>query len=101
MARDAAQDAEAFRIDCFGEIVFERSLSGRRQGQLKPRKIFPDVPSWFRIASAFPEAAEIGMSIGCARRWLRTLRVLRGQTSAGLLLRDAGETDKHERQQEQ
>jgi len=68
MARDTADDAQGFRIDGGRQIVLKRSLSGGGQRQLEARQVLADVADRARGQRTLPETAQIGMSIGGARR---------------------------------
>ena len=81
VARDAADDAQRLGIDRGGEVVLQRRFAGRRQRQLQARQILRDVAARHGVARALPVAAEIGTSVGHARRrrGLRGLVVHGGQ----------------------
>src|SRR4030095_13049593 len=54
--RNAAENAEAFGIDCRCQIVCECGFAGRRQWQLPPGKILADVATGLRVTRALPVA---------------------------------------------
>jgi hypothetical protein len=57
VARDAAENAEALRIDGRGEVVLQRGFARRRQRELKAWQVLGDIPTGFCISRSLPVAA--------------------------------------------